>query len=192
MPDLALATRAVADLLAALGAPLDDDPELRDTPARVARMYMDELLDGYAADPVDVLCDGVATSEPGLVVLTGVRYVSMCPHHLMPSMGRAAIGYLPSGRVVGLGTLVKLLEVYAHRLILQEALGQRVAEALVTHLGAHGAAVHLRARHLCLSARGEKQSTAAVASVAYAGSMPESDRAAFIAAVARHQPRGRR
>ncbi|MEI8255786.1 MAG: GTP cyclohydrolase I [Deltaproteobacteria bacterium] len=191
MPDIALATRALADLLASIGAPLDDDPEIRDTPARAARMYMEELLDGYAAEPADVLRDGVASSEPGLVVLTGARYVSMCPHHLMPSMGRAAIGYVPSGRVVGLGTLVKLLEVYAHRLILQEALGQRVADALVAHLGARGAAVHLRARHLCLSARGEKQTAAAVVSVAYAGDMPESDRAAFVAAVAGRPRRAR-
>lgn len=185
MSDPAAAARAIADLLRALGAPTDSDPELRETPKRVARMFLDELLDGYAGDPVGVLKDGIAASEPGLVVLTGVRYTSMCPHHLMPSLGRATIAYLPAGRVVGLGTLVRLLELYAHRLILQEALGQRVAEALVTHLGAHGAAVHLRARHRCLSARGQKQSTAAVVTVAYAGALPESDRLAFVAAATR-------
>lgn len=191
MPDPAAASQAIADLLRAVGAPLDTDVELRDTPDRAARMFIDELLDGYATDPADVLRDGVAASDPGLVVLTGVRYVSMCPHHLMPSMGRAAIAYLPTGRVVGLGTLVRLLEVYAHRLILQETLGQRVADALVSQLGARGAAVHLRARHRCLAARGEKQVGAAVVTVAYAGAMPESDRAAFVASVAA-RPRARR
>lgn len=185
MTDLALATRALADLLVAMGAPVHDDPELRGTPARAARMYLDELLDGYASKPEDVLRDGVASSEPGLVVITRVRYVSMCPHHLLPSMGRAAIGYLPRDRVAGLGTLVKLLELYAHRLILQEALGQCVADALVEHLGARGAAVHLRARHLCLSARGEKQAAASVVTVACAGELPESDRTAFVSAVER-------
>jgi GTP cyclohydrolase I len=190
MPDLDAAARAIADRLRALDAPLDRDPELRETPERAARMFADELLDGYRGDPVAVLSDGIAASDPGLVVLTGVRYVSMCPHHLMPSMGRAAIAYLPGGRVVGLGTLVRLLEVYAHRFILQETLGQHVADALVTHLGARGAAVHLRARHRCLSARGEKQSTAAVVTLAYAGTMPETDRAAFVSAVTKRARRG--
>jgi GTP cyclohydrolase I len=185
MPDHAAAARAIADLLRAVDAPIDRDPELRETPQRAARMFVDELLDGYRVDPAEVLKDGVAASEPGLVVLTGVRYVSMCPHHLMPSVGRAGIAYLPGGRVVGLGTLVRLLEVYAHRFILQETLGQSVADALVRYLGARGAAVHLRARHRCLSVRGEKQANAAVVTLAFAGAMPEGERAAFIAATSR-------
>lgn len=185
-PDPEKAARAIADLLSALGVPTDGDPELRETPERAARMFRDELLDGYRVDPAEVLRDGVAATDPGLVVVSGLRYTSMCPHHLMPSTGRAAIAYLPHGRVVGLGTMVRLLEVYAHRLILQETLGQNVADALVEHLGARGAGVHLRARHQCLSARGEKQANAAVVTLAYAGAMPESDRAVFVAAATRH------
>lgn len=170
VPDLPAAEAAIAALLRAAGAPLDTDPELRDTPARAARAFLEELLDGYRVDPAEVLRDGVASTEPCLVVVTNVRFTSMCPHHLLPSEGRAHVGYLPGGRVVGLGTLVRLIEAYAHRLILQEALGQSVAGALVRYLGARGAGVVIEARHACLSARGEHQVDAAVVTTALAGS----------------------
>lgn len=175
-PDLAAAERAVADLLRALAIPsLDADPELRETPARVARLYAEELLDGYGRDPATVLSDGVASDERGLVVLSNARYASVCPHHMLPSEGVVSVGYLPAGRVVGLGTLVRLVEVFAHRLVLQETLGRQIAEALVAHLGARGAAVHLRARHQCLAARGEKQGEALFTTTAYAGSFERDE-----------------
>lgn len=175
----------MAALLRAVGAPVGEDPELRDTPARVARMLLDELLDGYRTDPAEVLRDGVAAAEPGLVVLRGIRFVSMCPHHLLPAEGRAHVGYLPGRRVAGLGTIVKLVEVFAHRLILQEALGQRVADALVEHLGARGAGVVIRARHQCLAARGERQDRAALVTTALAGSFVTDvgEREMFVRAV---------
>src|SRR5262245_22867525 len=103
--DVAAAERAVRDLLVALRTPVDADPELRDTPARVARALADELLDGYRIEPSALFDDAIASVDAGLVVVTGVRYASMCPHHLMPSLGRADVGYLARGRVAGLGAL---------------------------------------------------------------------------------------
>lgn len=81
----------------------------------------------------------------------------MCPHHLLPSLGRARVGYLPGGRIVGIGLIVRLVEAFAHRMVLQEALGQQVADALVTHLGARAAGVVLDARH---RSRGPRRATA--------------------------------
>lgn len=176
-PDLAAAQRAIAELLRSLALPDPSDPELRETPVRVARLFVDELLDGYRKDPAQVLADGVGSDERGLVVLAHTRYVSVCPHHLLPCEGVATVGYLPNGRVVGLGTLVALLDVFAHRLVLQESLGRQVADALVAHLGARGAAVHLSARHQCLTTRGEKQVEARLVTTAYAGDFAHDEAA---------------
>lgn len=183
--DLSAARAAVAALLRAVGAPVDRDPELRETPERVAEMFVRELLDGYRVDISSLLRDGVATSEPGMVLLTDVRFTFVCPHHLLPSTGRAHIAYLPGPRVVGLGTIVKLAEAYAHRLVLQESLGQQIADALCEHLQARGAAVVIRATHACLSARGQEQRDAAVITNAFAGVMREGpEREAFFRSLA--------
>src|SRR5947207_11784839 len=114
--DLPSAERAIEAFLRALGVP-GGDPELSETPARVARAFAQELLDGYTIDPAAVLADGVGASAEGLVTLTNISYASVCPHHLLPSLGRAHLGYLPGGRVVGLGTLVRLVDALAHRLV---------------------------------------------------------------------------
>jgi NADPH-dependent 7-cyano-7-deazaguanine reductase QueF len=109
-----------------------------------------------------VLADALATEERGMVLVTRVTYASVCPHHLLPSWGVAHVGYLPDGRIVGLGALVRLVEAFSRRLVLQEALGRQVAEALVTHLGARAAGVALDAAHACLSTCGERQGGARV------------------------------
>lgn len=152
-----------------MGAPVGSDPELAETPERVADMFIHELLDGYRVDIPSLLRDGVATSEPGLVLLTDIRFTFVCPHHLLPSTGRAHVGYLPGPRVVGLGTIVKLVEALAHRLVLQETLGQQIADALCEHLQARGAAVLIRGAHACLSSRGPQQREATVLSTAFSG-----------------------
>lgn len=161
--------RAVRDLLLGLGVDPDADPELRGTPERVARAWRDELLAGYRVDPAAVLADALATEERGMVLVTRVTYASVCPHHLLPSWGVAHVGYLPDGRIVGLGALVRLVEAFSRRLVLQEALGRQVAEALVTHLGARASGVALDAAHACLSTCGERQGGARVVTHAFAG-----------------------
>lgn len=163
------ATEALRLFLRALGLPVDDDPELSGTPARAARAWRDELLDGYRRSPGDVLAEALPSSERSMVVLANVAFSSMCPHHLLPCVGRAAVGYLPGGRIVGLGALVQLVECFAHRLVLQETLGRQVAEALVDHLGARAAGVVIEGRHACLSQRGERQADGVVVTHAFAG-----------------------
>lgn len=179
------AARAVRAFLQALSLPVDDDPELRDTPARVARAFADELLDGYRRDPAQALAGALPSASRDLVALRGIRYVSVCPHHLLPAEGVAAVGYLPGGRIVGLGDIVQLVEALAHRLVLQETLGAQVADALVAHLGARAAGVVLVARHACLSLRGERQGDAAVVTQSFAGAWRDdaTARAEFLLAV---------
>ncbi len=187
---IARASAALREFLVALELPIGSDPELRETPERVARAFYDELLDGYRTDPAAPLADALPSSSDGLVALTHITYASVCPHHLLPSSGVAHVGYLPGGRIVGLGSIVRLVEVCAHRLVLQETLGQRIADALVEHLGARAAGVVLDASHLCMVARGERQAAARVVTQSFAGAWREgpAGRAEFLHAVSVGRP----
>jgi GTP cyclohydrolase IA len=174
--DRAAAARAIETFLRAVGAPVDDDPELRETPGRVAAAYVDELLAGYDEDPAAILRDTTDTGAPGMVVVRDLPVATMCPHHLLPAQGTAHVGYVPRGRVVGLGALGRLLQCYARRLVLQEDLGQSVADALVTHLGAQGAACRVDLSPTCLTIRGGRHHGARAVTTAFAGALAE-DRA---------------
>lgn len=168
-PDRAAAALALRQFLLALGVPVDSEVELQGTPERAAGAFCDELLDGYRHDPAEVLADALPTREDAMVAVTNIQYVSVCPHHLMPASGVAHVGYLPAGRIVGLGVLVQLVDALSHRLVLQESLGRQIAESLHTKLGASAVGVVLEARHACLSMRGEKQSDAVVVTQAFEG-----------------------
>jgi len=165
------AERAIRDFLKALGHDPTSDI-LRDTPRRVVDAFADELLAGYGVDIPELLAAG---SEPalaayaGIVVVRNVNVSTVCPHHLMPAVGAATVAYEPGKRILGLGTLAKLVQTYARRLSLQEQIGTNVVETLIAH-GARGAYCRLELRHSCLSARGAEQHHASVASIATGGS----------------------
>jgi GTP cyclohydrolase IA len=167
------AAKAVHAFLRALGRDPDRDPELRDTPARVAEAWAKELLDGYDVDIGKLLLSESApapSSSPALVVVRGLSVATMCPHHLLPARGTAEVLYLPGTLITGLGTLARLVDAFAHRLTLQEAITSAVAGALVEHLGARGAACKLSLSHSCLASRGQRQDAALVETIAFAGS----------------------
>lgn len=133
---------------------------LKDTPKRVLRSWQ-HLFGGYKQDPKEIL----TTSFQGdgydqMVLLRNVEVFSTCEHHMLPFFGTASIGYLPGekGRVVGVSKLARLVEVYARRLQIQERLTRQIAHALNEATAAAGVAVIIKARHLCMVARGvEKQ-----------------------------------
>ncbi len=172
-PDLARAARAIHDFLAALGVP-GDDPELASTGDRVARAFAEDLLAGYRANPRTILADRTASRSRGMVIVTQLPLVTMCPHHLLPAVGRAHVAYLPDAAVVGLGALASLVDCFARRLILQEDLADRVVDALVEHLGARGAACVLDLEPTCLTGRGERRHGARAVASAFRGAF-ESD-----------------
>jgi len=163
--------RAVQAFLEASGLP-PDDPELKETPARVAEAWAQTFLDGYGRDPEAVLAERIPVpegSEGELVVVTGLRFHSMCPHHLLPVEGRAHLAYVPGEYVVGFGRLAALLDTWAHRLILQEHLARNVARSLARSLESPGAACVLEAHQACLRVRGEEQRDAVTHAEAYEG-----------------------
>ncbi len=169
--NLAAMRASVADFLTAAGL----DPRsraLRDTPSLVAKAWHDDFLDGYRVDPSEVLRERMPVNgrHPTMVLLDRIDYVSVCPHHLLPSRGVARVAYVPGRWIVGLGQLSRLVDAFAHRLVLQEDLGEAVADALMRELGARGAACALEAEHACLRLRGEKVPRAVTYTEALRGS----------------------
>lgn len=171
--DRAAAERAIADFLRALGHDPSHDPELRETPRRVADAFADELLIGYATDLELLLREGSppANDPAGIVIVRDVAVATVCPHHLLSSLGHATVAYRPGHRVLGLGTIARLVDACSRRLALQEQIGEMVVDALVRHGGARGAICRITLRHSCLSARGARQADATVSTLARAGDL---------------------
>jgi GTP cyclohydrolase I len=132
----------------------DLDPAHKDlvgTPARVAALWEEHFLSGYGMDPAAILGDPVeGEGETELVIIRDLPYHGMCPHHLMPYTGRATVAYLPAGKLVGFGRLHDLVRCYTRRLTLQERACNDVADALLEHLHARGAACVMVGTHNCL------------------------------------------
>ena len=153
-PTQAEAEAAVRVLIAWAG----DDPNregLIDTPGRVVRSYR-ELFAGYEADPRDYL---MRTFEQTggydeLVVLRNIRVVSFCEHHLLPVIGRAHVGYLPTDRIVGISKLARVVHGFTRRLQIQEKLTSEIAEAIQEILQPQGVGVVIEAEHSCMTLRG--------------------------------------
>lgn len=147
---------AIYQLLEAIG----EDPNregLRDTPKRVAKMYL-EMLSGLEKDAKDEFTAVFTEHHDDLVIVKDISFYSMCEHHLVPFYGRAHIAYLPSdGRVTGLSKLARAVEVASKRPQLQERLTAQIANALVDALQPKGVFVMVEAEHMCMTMRGVKK-----------------------------------
>ena len=179
--DLERARRGINEFLRGLGFDPDQESELARTSERVVDAWTKDLLAGESMDDESMLRKGSSHAQPGekgIVVLRNLSTVAVCPHHLMPAIGHATVMYIPADRIAGLGAIARLVDGHARRLVLQEEIGDRVAQALVEHLGARGALCRLSLVHTCLVARGERKHDARVDTVALAGSLthPGPDR----------------
>ncbi len=150
---------ATRRILAALGEDVDREG-LADTPRRVARSLA-YLTDGYGVDPRAVVRNALYEhAGDDLVMVRDIPFYSLCEHHLLPFFGRVHIGYVPAGKVIGLSKLPRLVDVYSHRLQLQERLTREIAESVEAVLKARGVAVVIEARHLCVEMRGVEKHAA--------------------------------
>jgi len=147
----------IADLVDSLLSELGENPRrqgLKATPDRVARALR-ELTDGYGVKPEEVVAGAVFDQDyDEMVVVKDIPFYSLCEHHMLPFFGQVHVGYLPKGRVVGLSKIPRLVEVFSHRLQIQEQLTSQIAEALNTTLAPRGVGVVVEARHLCMEMRG--------------------------------------
>lgn len=153
--DLPRIERAVREILFAVGE--DPDREgLRETPARVARMYR-ELFSGLHTDPRIHLQKFFTEKYDEMVLVKDISFNSMCEHHMLPFIGKAHIGYVPNGKVVGLSKLARVVEEISHRPQVQERMTEQIANLLVEELGVKGVAVVIEAAHSCMSIRGVRK-----------------------------------
>jgi GTP cyclohydrolase I len=154
--DAAAARRAIADLIRALGLDPATEPELAETPERVAEMYR-EMLSGLEPANDPDLATFPHEGQGDLVVVRDIPFHSLCVHHFVPFFGRALVAYVPGQMLVGISGAARLLEHYARRPQLQERLGQQVADHLERLVRPRGVAVVLEARHLCMEMRGVRK-----------------------------------
>lgn len=165
--DQARIENAVQEIIAAIG----EDPNregLRETPRRIAEAYA-ELFSGIGRDPREVLGKSFEESHKEMVVLKDIPFYSLCEHHFLPFHGKAHIGYVPDGRVVGVSKLARAIDIVARRPQLQERLTSEVADAIMDELSPDGVAVVIEAQHLCMTMRGVQKAGAVMITSATRG-----------------------
>ncbi|MBI5475592.1 MAG: GTP cyclohydrolase I FolE [Ignavibacteriales bacterium] len=167
--------KIVEEMLGLIG----EDPRregLRQTPKRVSKAW-EYLTSGYEKDVKKVLNGAVFTEKyDEMVIVKDIDFFSMCEHHLLPFYGKAHIAYIPTGKIVGLSKIPRLVEVFSRRLQVQERMTQQIADTLFKTLDPDGVAVVIEARHLCMMMRGvEKQNSVATTS-AMLGSFRDDER----------------
>lgn len=150
-PDLAAAEQAAHDLMRALAVPLGD-PDLEDTPRRLAHAYA-ELLD---APEYDFTTFPNTEGYDELVLVQDIPVQSLCEHHMLPFAGVAHVGYLPADRIVGLSKLARTVDHFARRTQTQERLTMQIARHLDEHLTPRGVGVVIEAEHSCMTLRGAR------------------------------------
>jgi GTP cyclohydrolase IA len=148
---------------------------LLDTPMRVAKAYR-EMFDGYGKDPAEELGRTFEEVEGynDMVIERDITFHSHCEHHMVPIIGRAHVGYLPDGKVVGLSKLARVVDIFAHRLQTQEAMTAQIADTIQDVLKPRGVAVIIEAEHMCMAMRGIRKQGATTLTSTFTGLFADS------------------
>ena len=165
--------RAVNAMLAACGVAPDSVHTGR-TAQRVRELWQKRLLGGYAIAPDEALGEGFADTRADMVVVRGIAVHGVCPHHLVPFRGVAHVAYIPGGRLHGFGRIARMVDAIGHRFTYQEWMTRDIAEALVTHGHAQGAACIIEAEQLCLLLGEDRRGDERVVTQAFTGCFHDS------------------
>lgn len=159
---------AVEVILKAIG----EDPSregLVKTPARVSNAY-EEIFAGYTTDPKKLINGALFTVDyDEMVVVKDIEYFSMCEHHMLPFFGRAHVAYLPRKKVIGLSKIPRIVDMFAHRLQVQERMTQQIAQFIQEAINPLGVGVVVEGQHLCMMMRGIKKEQAKMTTSAMLG-----------------------
>jgi GTP cyclohydrolase I len=182
----------VQELIRELLIELGEDPEregLLRTPQRVAESY-EFLTFGYRADPKLLINEAVfAHDADQMIIARDIGVFSLCEHHMLPFFGRCHVGYIPSGKVLGVSKIARLVDMYARRLQIQERLTEQVAHAIEDAVEPRGVGVMIEARHLCMTMRGVEETNSLMVTSSVLGTFRSSEvtRAEFMALIRQSQ-----
>ena len=165
------AEEAVRTLLRWVG----EDPQregLLDTPARVAKTFR-EMFSGYEQDPLAYLGRTFEDVQgyDDMIVMRDITFHSHCEHHMVPIIGRAHVGYVPDGKVVGLSKIARVVDLFAHRLQTQEALTAQIASTIQETLKPAGVGVSIEPEHMCMAMRGIRKQGSITSTTTFTGTM---------------------
>ncbi len=166
--------RAITDLLKACGVAADT-AHTGKTAQRVRELWQKRLLGGYEIDPAAALGEGFADERSDMVTIRGIAVHGVCPHHLVPFRGVAHVAYLPGGRLHGFGRIARLVDAIGHRFTYQEWMTRDIADALMHHGKARGAACVIEAEQLCLLLGEDRRGDERVVTQAFSGEFETSE-----------------
>ena len=151
---------------------LGEDPEregLQKTPMRVAKA-MQVLTRGYTQDPHKVLTDALFEEKYNqMVIVKDIDFFSMCEHHILPFYGKAHVAYIPNGYITGLSKIARVVDIFSHRLQVQERLTEQIMQCINDTLKPQGVMVVIEAKHMCMQMRGVEKQTSITTTSAYSG-----------------------
>ena len=160
--------QSVERILKAIGEDCSREGLIK-TPARVANAY-EEIFSGYTADPDKLINDALFTVDyDEMVVVRDIEFYSMCEHHMLPFFGKAHVAYLPRKKIIGLSKIPRIVDMFAHRLQVQERLTQQIAEFIQEKIDPLGVGVVIEGQHLCMMMRGIKKEQAKMTTSAMLG-----------------------
>lgn len=151
---------------------LGEDPGregLQKTPMRVAKA-MQVLTRGYTQDPHKVLTDALFEEKYNqMVIVKDIDFFSMCEHHILPFYGKAHVAYIPNGYITGLSKIARVVDIFSHRLQVQERLTEQVMQCINDTLKPQGVMVVIEAKHMCMQMRGVEKQNSITTTSAYSG-----------------------
>ncbi len=164
-----------AAIIEAIGEDLER-PGLLDTPKRAAKAF-EFLTRGYQQSVDDVVNNALFPSDSSeMVIVQDVELYSLCEHHMLPFIGKCHVAYIPTGKVLGLSKVARIVDVFARRLQIQESLTTQIAETIMQVTGAEGVGVIIEAQHMCMMMRGVEKQNSVMKSSAMLGSFRESQK----------------
>lgn len=156
---------------------LGEDPQrdgLQKTPIRVAKA-MQVLTRGYAQDPKQVLLDALFDEKYNqMVIVKDIDFFSMCEHHMLPFYGKVHVAYIPNGYITGLSKIARVVDIYSHRLQVQERLTQQIGDCIQSALKPLGVMVVIEAKHMCMQMRGVEKQNSITTTSAFSGAFNQA------------------
>ncbi|MBQ0023761.1 MAG: GTP cyclohydrolase I FolE [Prevotellaceae bacterium] len=149
---------------------------LQKTPDRVAKAFI-ELTRGYEEDPVATLKSAIFNEDYNQMVLVkGIEFYSLCEHHILPFFGKVHVAYIPNGTIVGLSKIPRVVDIFSHRLQVQEHLTKQICDSIQQALNPLGAIVVIEAQHLCMQMRGIEKQGATTTTIYYTGVFEQNEK----------------